>query len=264
MAKRGAQPALYEMMRSRPTATPNDAAPVVRAPASVPAPEPVAFDSEDLAPVQPSPTAAAIVDLLRPGRTLRLPVGYVFLGVAALIALVLVAYVIGNRQGHNARDAELAENFGSPMITPRVNDPLTLEAQEPSPDGGGSALPGSGSRGGGSGTPRTAANSASWGPVEPKGDPRQKGVNYFILAETTPQGALRLAEFCRANGLESYVVAGKNARRRVIAFPGYQGSRLDPAVKALEDRIHAIGDKYKTESKGETNMRDAYPSRYDG
>ncbi len=211
----------------------------------------------------PSPVLEKVASLLSPGRTLRLPVGYLLLAGGVLVLVLTLVYVIGSNRGEAKARAQFEEKFGSQPLVSGVNDPLTLESQgtadgtpgdAPSVKQRESSTPGGDSR-------RTAAD---WGPVVPSIEPRQKGWNYFILAEDSLQGAQKLAQFCRDSGLETYVIPGKNDRRRVIAFPGYQGSRLAPEVQALENRIHAIGDKYKSQNKSQTNMRDAYPALYNG
>ena len=89
-------------------------------------------------------------------------------------------------------------------------------------------------------------------------------MNYFIIAETHEQGATALAEFCRIQGLETYVVLAKNDRRRVIAFPGFEArDRTSAQVKTLEAKIHSVGDLWKR-NKGTSDLRDAYPSLYNG
>ena len=97
-------------------------------------------------------------------------------------------------------------------------------------------------------------------------DPRKKGLNYFVLAETREAGAKKIAEYCRANGLESYVIPGKNdGLRRVIVLPGFEsGARSSQEVKSLESRMQDVGDKWKKAERGNSDFRGAYPSLYNG
>ena len=63
------------------------------------------------------------------------------------------------------------------------------------------------------------AGDAAWGPME--SDPRRPGLHYMVLIATRTEGARRLAAFCRARGLETYVVGGNNERLRcVVVLPG--------------------------------------------
>jgi hypothetical protein len=195
---------------------------------------------------------------LSPGRALVLPVGYLLLAGALALVLVVMAYIIGYDRGDATARRELAEG-GWPVGDmqaggwPGGQDPLTVTDQP-----GGGVL----------GSPEPTVAPPNPQPADPSGevpiefDPRVAGYNYFILVETTRDGALRLAEFCRSHGLETYVVAGKNSRRRVIALPGYDVSRTDPEVLALERRIHDVGNLWKQLENGRTNLHDAYPERF--
>ncbi len=280
MARRSAQPALYEMMHNRGS-TPN-----------VPIAQPVrpARDSHDadleieLHQDEPAGSAPAIlerlIDLLRPGQTVRIPVGYLLAACAGVFVLLIVLYMIGVSAGKSIQTAMYRERLGEGFEISLqrggggggggVNDPLTIAPANGrgDSDGGATGTAGStmlnsdsASRMGSGG--EHSALASNWGPIRPAADPRQPGWNYFIAATNTMSSCTSLAEFCRANGLETYVVAHKNGAQ-VIVFPGFQGSRQAPEVKALEQRIHQIGDKYKAANRYETNMRDAYPARFGG
>jgi hypothetical protein len=257
MAKRGAQPALYEMMR----------APRASAPSSAPTPvhEPAMVDSGQEAGA--SPLLEKLARCLTPGRVIRLPVGYLFLTVGITLILIFLGYIAGfQRGGADARD-KLSETMGvnEPFATGRVQDPLGAAASAPGPGLLSSGRDSAPLQGGPDSRPAGIRTSSQWGPIEPKSDPRVKGWTYYILAETTAQGASRLAEFCRSNGLETYVIPANNGRRKVIAFPGFQGSALSAEATAIKERIMAVGVKFKRQNKNAgTDLSDAYPSPYAG
>lgn len=218
-----------------------------------------------------SPVLERVIDFLKPGHTVRIPVGYFFLACASVLVLLVAIYMIGVSVGKSIQTADyrerLGEGFEISLQRGGVNDPLTNASVM---DSRASELSAGPTRilGNESSSPRTAGGlspgmSDEWGPVQPAVDPRQPGWNYFIAATNTAARCLSLAEFCRASGLETYVIPHKNGAQ-VIVFPGFQGSRQAPEVKALEQRIHQIGDKYKAANRYETNMRDAYPARYGG
>jgi hypothetical protein len=51
----------------------------------------------------------------------------------------------------------------------------------------------------------------------------------------------------------------------VYACPGFNdGERSTPVVKNLEQSIYRIGDLWKNNKRGDTNLHDAYPKLYDG
>ena len=239
MAAKPSQPALYEKMRTR-------VAPSVSISPKV-----------DVHPV-PAATEESPASWLGPGRAIRLPTGYVLLGCGIVILLLSVAYMMGHRRGTAVARSEFERVIQSNANG--VNDPLggamtpVIPTAPPPQQPANTAI----------NRPASQSSPGSWGPVAPVKDPRQKGLNYFIIAETNEQGASALAEFCRIQGLETYVVLAKNDRRRVIAFPGFEArDRTSPQVKALEAKIHSVGDLWK-KNKGSTDLRDAYPSLYNG
>lgn len=240
MATKPSQPALYEKMRTR------SAAPVPISPK-------VDVHPQVSANVDESPS------WLGPGKAIRLPSGYVLLACGIGILLLSVAYMLGHKRGTAVSRGEYEKVIQTQAGG--VSDPLT--SMTPVIDASGISQPASSTPATPNRTPN-ATVSASWGPLAPAKDPRQKGLNYFIIAETHEPGAKSLAEFCRAHGLETYVVVSKNDRRRVIAFPGFEArDRTSAVVKSLEAKIHSVGDLWK-KNKGSTDLRDAYPSLYNG
>jgi hypothetical protein len=239
MATKPSQPALYEKMRTQ-SALPVPISPKV-----------------DVHP-QAAPSAEAGVSWLGPGRAIRLPSGYVLLACGIGILLLSFAYMTGHKRG-----AAIARGEYEKVIQTSaggVSDPLG--SLTPVLTNSGSAQPATVANN--TNRQPISTNPTSWGAVSPPKDPRQKGLNYFIIAETNEQGAKSLAEFCRSHGLETYVVMSKNDRRRVIAYPGFEArDRTSAQVRALEAKIHSVGDLWK-KNKGSTDFRDAYPSLYNG
>jgi hypothetical protein len=211
---------------------------------------------------------AAIGEWLSPGRVVRLPVGYLLVAAALVVVLVIGAYVTGYRRAdRRARaDYETAlrdrmSSLGGGMVgqdplmnpvvdPPPVSPPVELVAQ---PDTAAASGPG-----------RARPAGGGWGPVA--SDPRQAGRFYFVVAETRPAGATRLAEFCRAEGLEAYVVKGHNDRlRRVIILPGFASrSRSDPAVGAMQESILRVGRRWQARERSGSNLSDAYMAQHAG
>jgi hypothetical protein len=83
-----------------------------------------------------------------------------------------------------------------------------------------------------------------------------------VLINTTKEGAMQLASFCRVKGLETYVVSGHNTRRfNVVAFPG-SANRNSPEMKLVQSTIHAIGQEWAGTKEGRgSDLKDAYPIR---
>ncbi len=253
MATKASQPAPYEKMRSGYGGIAPPASAAERhAPVSI-RPSPIAVGS-------PTDTNVRI----GPGRVLRVPAGFLLLACGFVVLCLALSYMVGHRRGFGAAKTEYEKLITATSVP--VNDPLG--SFQPVVE----TLPAAGASNAKPATPNVTPNStigrnepSDWKPVIPAKDPRKKGLNYFVLAQTSEQGSKTLAEFCRSNGLETYVVAGNNDRsRRVIAFPGFEASaRTSSEIKALEAKIHSIGDKWK-KNKGTTDLHDAYASLYGG
>ena len=240
MTKRGSSPALYELFhgRNRPPVAPRRKRQPPRPPAAV----------------------EHVARWLKAGRAVRLPVGYLIAAGVMVAAGIATAYVIGSRGSDSADgvagDTNLMQLARHGEQSPRAVDPLVAlpEARRQADPPAARTEPPA--------APAPPAN--GWGPVF--SDPRQAGLSYFVLAETTAAGAERLADYCRSQGLETYVVGRKRNRfRRVIALPGFAPSvRSSPEVKSLEAHIRRIGDGWKHQESGATDLRDAYPSLFGG
>ena len=206
-------------------------------------------------------------NVITPGRSVRMPLGTIGVFVAVGIALIMISYMLGFRKG----SAKEGENYANrlieqqsaptfsevepiatadhwtkvPVLTPGilpkpefVTSPMTPEVT----------------------VPRTSASvDSSIGLIT--SDPRIAGMWYFTLVTTTESGATKLATFCRARGLETYVINSDNTRLyRVIALPG-STERLDSKMAETLSKIHAIGRKWAgTTDGGGIDLRDAYPS----
>jgi hypothetical protein len=212
----------------------------------------------------PPPASASggnpLAGLLAPGRTIRLPVGYFLLGGGVMILVVWFAFMLGHNRGEGKARNQFEQTVldqtggigtdGSLITLDPLNQQGGAEVQTPGPST--NIKPPSGS---------SAAATGKWGPVVPKSNPCRKGELHFVLAETTESGAKALADFCRGKGLETYVISGKNDRlRQVVAFPGFVNSaRTSSAVRALEAKIHQVGQLWKAANRSNSDLRDAYP-----
>lgn len=102
-------------------------------------------------------------------------------------------------------------------------------------------------------------------PPTPKGlDPRQSGLNYFVIASPPESRADDIVDFCRQRGLDAYAVVGDTARlREVIVLPGFPKSELSgPAATQLKKRIREAGVLYKAAGRGNPDFGDMYPKLF--
>jgi len=250
--RKRARPAMYELMKGQRMYGQSSHAPVEH-----PNHE---LDHE------PVPTVSWL-DRLRAGHSMRIPVGYMFLTIPALLLIVVVAYIFGFSRGETtsttldeARGATPEFAINDPLGRPLLNEP-----GNPVTPTNNTRAPTSGNNSGSAPSRSGAAfNMQNLGPIH--SDPRQVNVTYFVLAETNPTGAERLASFCRANGLAGFVVASRSDRfRKVIVLPGFDiAARSTEPVKQLEELIREVGRKWKAAEPGATDLSDAYPQTHKG
>jgi hypothetical protein len=242
MAKRSFR-TLYEMMRSDREAVPPG----------------LGVPSESEGSVE------TVKRLLAPGRTFRVPAGYLLIALAVVVLLLAASYMLGYKHSQRVEKASFDEWLRKNWVTSGgVDDPLTpaqaspvavdtpiIRIEEPLETTPAPSPP-----------PARASTGGGFHPID--ADPRQAGIHYMILVETREDGALRLARFCRDEGLEAYVVRGyKGSLRRVIVLPGLSGHD-DPRHRPLRERINEVGRAWKRLRPSESDLGDAYLMKFDG
>ncbi|MCH8343056.1 MAG: hypothetical protein IH983_03615 [Planctomycetes bacterium] len=242
MSRKRSSPALYELIHARSAKA-------------------AALPKQQTEESPPAPAVGQSLGWLSPGRTVRLPVGYLLLGSAAGIVLLIITYMVGYTRAERVVGAELVRDQEALQVGP-PQDPMAKRYEGFTPPAGPAeaakaleTFPGD--------ADRPWAWPDRWGPI--LSDPRRPQHNYFVLIHTRRDSAIRLARFCREQGLEAYVVQAKNVSLyRVIALPGYtRGQRDSDEVRALERRIVEAARKWKLQ----VNPRDDlayYPERFEG
>jgi hypothetical protein len=184
-------------------------------------------------------------NVLTPGRSIRMSIGSIGVIVAVGIALIVISYTMGFRRGSDiAREDygnRLFEEISVSTTIPVADSTKTANLPKKRP------------------LPRVAT--VGWGPIT--SDPRVVGKNYFTLIQTTKDGAVQLASFCREKGLETYAISGNNTRvYRVIALPG-SVDRNDAIAADVRSKIYAIGQQWASTNEGRgSDLKDAYQSLY--
>jgi hypothetical protein len=206
-------------------------------------------------------------NVITPGRSVRMPLGTIGVFVAVGIALIMISYMLGFRKGSSEANENYANRLIEQQSAPEFSEvepiatadtwtkvPVLTPEILPKPEFATSPM-----------TSEVAVPSTSTPVVSSMGlitsDPRISGMWYFTLVTTTESGATKLATFCRARGLETYVINSDNTRLyRVIALPGSTEWKDAKMVETLS-KIHAIGRKWAgtTDGRG-SDLRDAYPS----
>ncbi|MGI9012621.1 MAG: hypothetical protein ACR2GY_00060 [Phycisphaerales bacterium] len=208
---------------------------------------------------------------MAPGRMLRVPVGYVFIGVAVLLTVCLIAYIAGFTSGAGDEDGSgggIADTGGAIMLeNHEIAASLSRERQNGGPNDAGTAgaalAPGNRQQGGGRSAP-AGGNTANVNARKIDADPRVGGLNYFSLITTRRESAIQVAEFCRANGLEAYVTPANNGNLSVFVVPGYaRDERSSPAIVELETRIQRVFDAWN-KKVGRKDLTSWLPRKFSG
>lgn len=224
--KRG--PALYELIsnKAQETSTPTQKKPKKKALA------------------QPEFDVDLEHNLFTPGRTFRISIGSIGVIAAVCIALIVISYTLGFRKG----TAVAREDYGNRLfeeiplettVTTQSND-SEITSSNPA-------------------QPQANIGNFQWDTV--LSDPREQNHFYFTLMQTTKEGAMQLAAYCRQKGLETYVVSGNNTRLyRVVALPG-STDRNATSLRTVLTQIHAIGQEWARTTTGNgSDLQDAYLS----
>ncbi|MEQ9616406.1 MAG: hypothetical protein RLN60_00050 [Phycisphaerales bacterium] len=198
--------------------------------------------------------------LLASGRTIRMPVGYVFLAIGVGIALLFGGYFIG----YFTRDREIradktteARNDLAGIQDPTldnvpVREGLINDARN-APRGGQSTQPVL------SGPLPNPYLVDAWAD-----DPRVEGMNYYIVATQALEEANRVAAFLAEAGLEvaRLPVDNRGLAIVIVREPFAPGEVSSPRSQALESQIKRLGREFKRDHGGARDFRDAYLSKY--
>lgn len=187
-------------------------------------------------------------------RSVRVPMGFVWLIGVGVLLLAMIAYAFGFSRGKAAGFSEgVNQQLGqeTARATSRsVQDPLAPARVEVAP------------------TPSVAPPPAQ-APAEPApagGDPRRKGAWYFrIVSGATQAGGEALVAFCRDQGLDARMVSDDNGKsRKIIVLPGLSGpeARKTADGQALEAKIKSVGQRWKAKAKGNRGFDDAQLEPY--
>ncbi len=219
MAARRNSRALYELVSDRAT-------PVPGAPRRPTISEPAEDDG------------GGVLRLLSPGRVLRIPIGYLLFAVAGAIVLVIAAYVIGYDQREREYDRQAARELASAFEG--MEDPARARDRGATATAdGANAIAGTDGGGGAAVTPRPEpAPTGStlpnvWLVGEGVPDPREPGLNYFVLASTIPRAeAERLARFVGERGIGVVVLPRRAGNGQVTPRRGFAGGAAPHANAA--------------------------------
>ena len=195
------------------------------------------------------PSASA---LLTRGRGIRMPVGFVWIGLAGVIGLAVGAYLFGFSRGERTagtrQAATLSAKLEAASEAGRFREPAPNTSSEVRDQ------------------PQSRAETTSSNPSEARrnADPRVPGLSYWVVMRPRPDRAEEVAVFIRENGqgLDAAVIPSDTGGfPKVIVLPGFRSSdRSTSRVESMKDEILRIGRAFgkETGGKGEP-FADLYP-----
>lgn len=208
-----------------------------------------------------------------PGTRVKVPPGYFAAGALLVLAVLVIGYMLGynwrkveERRDTEAQVARDLDRTVDPLVQLPVNQGLVQGAQPrqaqqpPSPGPSRPAGP-SGSTGGSS---AAADRSRIPGVViveRAADDPRQKDLNYLVVATLPEDEAEKAATFLASNGLSVGIAPtdGRSTQRWVFIVRGFGPKEwYAPEGKALEEQIKSLGREYQAQTKGPPVFRDPW------
>jgi len=209
-------------------------------------------------------------------RTLRVPVGFLFVVGGVLILLLATVYGIGfNRGEHAGRQLRAQDQQDVLQRQSRMNavsevvEPggalAPVSSFEPPPDQRASTVdsvtdpvpvPAS--------TPGRVT--ASETPVRNLDDSRKIGLNYYVIDHPSQQKVDQLITFCLDNGLQARRTTTLGGGAKVYVLPGFEpGGSRDPEILRLLDRIREVGILWKRLApRQNSDFSTRYAEKYKG
>jgi len=225
-------------------------------------------------PVEQALETSAGLRWLAPGRTVRVPVGYLFLAGAVFVAGLIGAYVFGYTRGGAAREQQLLalrsqpQPAADPLLADRAVDaqPTQAPAEQVASINQGPSLSDLGP------TPM-AAQPADAPPsvvadplvIEDAAlDPREPGMNYYVVDRLRPNEAVEAARYLRLHGIEAVVLPSDSPSLRLVVAlrPFAPGKVSSPESKAYAARIREIGRRWKTQDGGVSDFSTMYAAKH--
>lgn len=203
-------------------------------------------------------------------RSVRIPIGYLFVAAALALGLSFVGYIVGFSRAEARLEAQRRSEVAK-SVDDVVSDPLLadLPVNPTLLNGAGGATAATNERpveSNFTAPPRTQPAATPASSVPTIGDPRQAGMNYYIVAREHAAEAERVAAYLRSNGVDALVVEDSSPPwRLVVALRGFApGTLSSDAALEYRSRLHTLGRAWKRDHRGTTDFSDAYAQKYQG
>ena len=204
---------------------------------------------------------------------LRLPRGQAAAIVGVLLLVVVLAYGVGLAQGKRAGAADARRLTGdlsggvsllpdSADMVPRVQgETVHKSAAQASPNRGHETAQFVSNAGQ---TQQPAAANQSQSIRRASSDPREPGLNYFVLAHYPLEDAGRLKLFLEQQGVPCVILStARSDQYQVQALNGFLREELKSAeFNAFREKVIRLGYIWKTEHRGPTDLSGCYAQLY--
>ena len=207
-------------------------------------------------------------------RTLRIPLGYLFVAAGVLVVLLATAYGIGFNRGEHAGLLLRAQDQQD-MLERQSRMNAVSEVSEPSVSRGDGLRASSGSR---EVMPLTdsepklptppVATSPATSPEAAVafGDQREIGINYYVIDHPSQAKVDQLIDFCLEHDLEARRTTTRGGGAKVYVLPGFaSGGGRSPEIVRLLDRIREVGILWKRLApRQNSDFSTRYAEKYKG
>jgi hypothetical protein len=197
------------------------------------------------------------------GRSIRVPAGYIFVVAAVIVAAGLLGYVIGFGRAERLAEADAARRAQQTMP---VNDPLTeapmnLELTAPTPEG---PVDDELAAGALTGPPERGPQAQEGREAVDDGDPRDAGLNYYVIVRDLPAEGARLVEWLEARGVAAMTEPVSGGLVKVIVLQGFpRGQASSARALAFKEHLRELGRRWKRDQRGSSDFSDLYLEKHD-
>lgn len=193
----------------------------------------------------------------RAARVVRLPIGFLYAGLVVVLLLLIAFYAYGYHRGHSEMAAQWAQDTIDSAEADRVlgqtrevspakvtsEQPVTVASTEPPAE------------------PRVDVPTTS---PQAAGDPRQPGLNYYVICHPSRAKVDELVAFCGEHGLVVHSIPNRKGDPKVYVTPGFaSGESSGERMVALRGRIREVGVLWNRRDPGQnSDFSTHYPEKY--
>jgi hypothetical protein len=238
--------------------------------------------SRDLPPEGSAGADAWAANAGMPGNAVRIPVNALYLAIAALVALIILAFAVGSVLSRRHAERELASQRPQPIVTepPELITPSETVGQPTEPikgdvsknEGEQAAKEKARTPDAGAKRVQTTAAPAGGPCLTSRGweqeDPREGGLNYLLLAYLTQTESEDAVTFLSQNGLETFALrvdpqqvrgnnSGPTRPYKLYVSKGITSDEYSKKMTAktnVEAAVARLGPRWQKERKGSSNF----------